>query len=148
MTEPDIDELEAQEWPEAHDLEGRITHEFIDGTEIEFKVQDPEIETVLRFISPTPSGETSSAEFFAFVSEAVIAPQITLERWREWATADKILLSEKLSNKTGLDQVLGTISDEVLSAAAEDVVEGEEEKSGDDDRHVDDRQDGQQKVGE
>ena len=148
MTEPDIDELEAQEWPEPTDLESQVTYEFIDGTVMEFKVQDPEIETVLRFISPTPSGENTSAEFFEFASEAVIAPQITLERWREWTTADKILLTEKLSTKTGLDQVLGTISDEVLSAAAEDVVGAESGKSEVDDGDVDRRQDGQEQVGE
>jgi len=108
-----VDELEAQEWPDPTDKGGQVTHEFMDGTEMTFKVQDPDAEAIMSFIGPNMEDKPQSQRQFEFVSAAVVAPSIPIERWREWREADRMGLTSKVSEVIGLDRIVDFRADDL-----------------------------------
>lgn len=125
-----IQELEEQEWDVGGDeRQTRITHEFMNGNEKEFAIQDPDPDDIMDFVSPSPDDTTRSEELHSFVQKAVIAPEITLERWRDIRTADKIMLADKIGEEIGLDRIMG-FRDDGLEAQLEDLL-SESPESGD-----------------
>ena len=111
--EPSVDELEEQAWPEPDEKGGRIDHEFMDGTEMTFQVQDPDAEAIMSFIGPNMEDKSQSQRQFEFVSAAVIAPEIPIERWREWREADRMGLTSKVSEVVGLDRIVDFRADDL-----------------------------------
>jgi len=104
----DLQEFEEQEW----DLDGsagrqQIEHDFINGSEKKFLLQDPEPDVLMDLVSPTGDDTDRSEVMFNFLRKTIVAPEITLERWRDIRTADKIMLSDKVSSAVGVDRVLG-----------------------------------------
>lgn len=105
--EYDIQELEEQEWDfDNDDQQQLVPHEFMDGTEIDFLVQDPEPEVITQLLSPAGEDTDRSEVLFQFNQKCITAPELTLERWRQMRSADKLALSNKVSEAVGVDQVL------------------------------------------
>lgn len=111
--EMDIQALEEQEWPESTEKGGRIEHTFMDGTTMEFKVQDPDAEAIMSFIGPNMDDKSQSERQYEFVSAAVVAPQIPIERWRDWREADRMALTSKVSEVIGLDRIVDFRADDL-----------------------------------
>jgi len=104
----DLQEFEDQDW-DLDDSAGQqeISHDFINGNEKRFLIQDPEPEVIMELVQPVGEDTDRSEVLFEFIRKTIIAPEITLERWRSMMTADKIALSNKVSEKIGVDRVLG-----------------------------------------
>lgn len=102
-----IQELEEQEWDVGGGQQSDITHEFMNGSEKQFRVQDPDPDEIMEFMSPPSEDTTRSEELYDLVSAAVVAPEITIERWREIRTSDQILLADKIGEEIGINRVLG-----------------------------------------
>jgi len=102
----DIQELEEQEWPDTADSTGYVEHEFMDGTEMQFKLQDPETEAIMDYIGPNMGDRTQSERQYEFVSAAVVSPTIPIERWRDWRSADQTALARKSAEFIGVDKVV------------------------------------------
>lgn len=101
-----LEELENQEWPEQGQSSGYVSHEFMDGTEMVFKAQDPETEAIMNYIGPSAGEETQSERQYKFVTSVFTSPQIPLERWRQWRPADQTALSRKAAEWVGVDKVV------------------------------------------
>jgi hypothetical protein len=104
----DLQEFEDQDW-DLDDSAGQqeISHDFINGDEKRFLIQDPEPEVIMELVQPVGEDTDRSEVLFDFIRKTIIAPEITLERWRSMMTADKIALSNKVSDAVGVDKVLG-----------------------------------------
>jgi hypothetical protein len=109
----DLQDLEDQEWPEPTEKGGRIEHTFMDGTTMAFKIQDPEAESIMAFIGPNMDDKSQSQRQYEFVSAAVVAPQIPIERWRGWREADRMALTSKVSEVIGLDRIVDFRADDL-----------------------------------
>ena len=127
----DIQDLEEQDWDVGSGGQTVINHEFMNGHKMRFKLQDPDPDVIMEFVSPMPDDDdtTRSEELYAFVSEVIISPEVTIERWREMRTADKIMLADKVSEEVGVDRVLG-FPDDGLEAQLEELL-SESPESGD-----------------
>ncbi|SEH60458.1 hypothetical protein SAMN05192561_1123 [Halopenitus malekzadehii] len=122
-----LQELEDQDWEDiGGDPQTDITHEFMDGTERTFRVQDPDPDVIMKFVSPSPDDTSREEELFEFVNKAVIAPEITMERWRGLRVADRIMLADKVGEVVGIDRVMG-FSDGGLEAQLEELLSGSPE---------------------
>lgn len=124
-----IQELEDQEWDVGGDRQSDITHEFMNGSEKQFRVQDPDPDAIMDFMSPTTGDMRRSEQLYQLVNAAVVAPEITMERWRDIRTADKILLADKIGEEIGINRVMG-FPDGGLEAELEDLL-SESPESGD-----------------
>ncbi|QHS17927.1 hypothetical protein GWK26_12645 [haloarchaeon 3A1-DGR] len=124
-----IQELEEQDWDVGGDSQSDITHEFMNGNEVTFRVQDPESDDIMEFVSPAPDDADHSEELFSFVSKAIIAPEITMEKWRDMRIADRIILADKVGKEVGVDRIMG-FSDGGLEAQLEELL-SESQESGD-----------------
>lgn len=104
----DLQDFEDQEW-DLDESAGQqeISHDFINGGEKRFLLQDPEPEVIMQLVQPPGEDTDRSEVLFDFMRKTVVAPEITLERWRSMMTADKIALTNKVSEKLGVDRVLG-----------------------------------------
>ena len=104
----DLQDFENQEW----DLDGsagqqEISHDFINGSEKRFLLQDPEPEVIMKLVQPVGDDTDRSEVLFEFMRETVVSPEITLERWRDILSPDKIALTNKVSDALGVDRILG-----------------------------------------
>ncbi|AAM88694.1 hypothetical protein PhiCh1p21 [Natrialba phage PhiCh1] len=114
MTDRDITEYEEQEWPiEEGETQSEIEYEFLNGGSMKYLVQDPETETIMSFIAPQMGEEekTQSERQFELNRDSIVAPELTMERWRDLRTADQIGLTNEVSEAIGLDRVLGNAVD-------------------------------------
>lgn len=104
----DLQDFEDQEW-DLDESAGQqeISHDFINGGEKRFLLQDPEPEVIMKLVQPVGDDTDRSEVLFEFMRKTVVAPEITLERWRSMMTADKIALTNKVSDALGVDRVLG-----------------------------------------
>ena len=105
----DIQELEEQAWPDsdADDKQTLEEYTFADGTTVEFLIQDPDTDTLLDYIAFDPTGEADRDEdSYDLVDECVIAPEVTLDRWRDLRTVDKIGLTDMVTEAIGLDELM------------------------------------------
>lgn len=102
-----IQELEEQDWEGlGGDKTVTIKHEFMDDETRYFRVQEPETDEILNFVSMTPGEEPNhDMDFFELLQAAILAPEITLERWQKMNNPDKVLLVEKVSEATGVRKV-------------------------------------------
>lgn len=106
----DLSEYEDQEWPLDDDGQTEIEYEFLNGGTMKYLVQDPETETIMAFIAPEMAdGEekTQSERQFELCRDSIVAPELTMEKWRDMRTADQIGLTNKVSEAIGLDRILG-----------------------------------------
>lgn len=106
----DLSEYEDQEWPLDDDGQTEIEYEFLNGGTMKYLVQDPETETIMAFIAPEMAdGEdkTQSERQFDLCRDSIVAPELTMEKWRDMRTADQIGLTNKVSEAIGLDRILG-----------------------------------------
>lgn len=106
----DLSEYEDQEWPLDDDGQTEIEYEFLNGGSMKYLVQDPETETIMAFIAPEMAdGEekTQSERQFELCRDSIVAPELTMEKWRDMRTADQIGLTNKVSEAIGLDRILG-----------------------------------------
>lgn len=119
--EIDIQELEEQDWDVSDDDPRQvIEYEFLNGSTKEFAVQDPDTNDLLDIVAVEPGGEADIAEnLYDIVNAAVIAPEITLERWQDVRPADRIGLADEVSEVIGLNKLLG-FTDAGLEAQLDD----------------------------
>lgn len=107
---PDLSEYEEQEWPiEEGDNQVEIEYEFLNGETMKYLTQDPETETIMAFIAPQMDDEekTQSERQLDLCRDSIVAPELTMERWRDMRTADQIGLTNEVSEAIGLDRILG-----------------------------------------
>lgn len=107
---PDLSEYEEQEWPiEEGDNQVEIEYEFLNGETMKYLTQDPETEAIMAFIAPQMDDEekTQSERQFELNRDSIVAPELTMERWRDMRTADQIGLTNEVSEAIGLDRILG-----------------------------------------
>lgn len=101
-----LEELENQEWPEPGESSGYVEHEFMDGTQMVFQAQDPETEAIMNYIGPNTGDQTQSERQYNFITSVFTSPQIPLERWRQWRSADQTALSRKAAEFVGVDKIV------------------------------------------
>lgn len=104
----DVDELEEQDW-----TLGGEQQEVIDFGGMQFLVEDPGDEAILDMIAsapgmPTEGGEEESASdrLFMFCRDAVVAPELTAERWREMRSGERIGLSIRIGDVLGIGSLM------------------------------------------
>ena len=106
MTDVDIDELREQEWTVSDAGKQTVEeYEFVDGTTMEFLIQDPDTDAILEYVAIDPSANEDQ-KLYQLVSGSVVAPEVTLERWRDLRTVDKIGLGELVSEAIGLNDLM------------------------------------------
>jgi len=117
----DIQELEEQEWDVSDDdPREEIEYEFLNGNTKRFLVQDPDTNDLLDIVAVEPGEDGDIAEnLYEIVSAAVVAPEITLERWQEVRPADRIGLADEVAEVIGLNKLLG-FTDAGLEAQLDD----------------------------
>lgn len=117
----DIQELEEQEWDVSDDdPREEIEYEFLNGNTKRFLVQDPDTNDLLDIVAVEPGEDGDIAEnLYEIVSAAVVAPEITLERWQEVRPADRIGLADEVADSIGLNKLLG-FTDAGLEAQLDD----------------------------
>jgi len=105
--EIDPEDLEDQEWTLGGDSRGTI--EFGGMT---WLVQDPEDDEILNLIVGAAAGEGEAADMsgsdrmYSLCESAVIAPEITPDRWREMKSGERIGLTMRISEWAGIDQLM------------------------------------------
>jgi len=105
--EIDPEDLENQDWTLGGDTRGTI--EFGGMT---WLVEDPEDDDILNLIVGAAAGEGEAAEMsgsdrmYALCENAVIAPEITPERWREMQSGERIGLAMRIAEFAGIDQMM------------------------------------------
>ncbi|RKS83319.1 hypothetical protein BDK61_2662 [Haloarcula quadrata] len=119
--EIDIQELEEQDWDVSDDdPREEIEYEFLNGNTKRFLVQDPDTNNLLDIVAVEPGEDGDIAEnLYEIVSAAVVAPEITLERWQEVRPADRIGLADEVAEVIGLNKLLG-FTDAGLEAQLDD----------------------------
>lgn len=119
--EIDIQELEEQDWDVSDDdPREEIEYEFMNGNTKRFLVQDPDTNDLLDIVAVEPGEDGDIAEnLYEIVSAAVVAPEITLERWQEVRPADRIGLADEVAEVIGLNKLLG-FTDAGLEAQLDD----------------------------
>lgn len=117
----DIQELEEQEWDVSDDdPREEFEYEFLNGNTKRFLVQDPDTNDLLDIVAVEPGEDGDIAEnLYEIVSAAVVAPEITLERWQEVRPADRIGLADEVADSIGLNKLLG-FTDAGLEAQLDD----------------------------
>ena len=109
--EPDewsVQDYEDQEWDVGGDKQQDIEYTFIDGTTKRFLVQDPDPEVIIDFVAVEPGEDPDTAtDLYELVSASVVAPEITLDRWRQLRTPDKLGLGDAVADAIGLNEILG-----------------------------------------
>jgi len=117
----DIQELEEQDWDVSDDdPREEIEYEFLNGNTKRFLVQDPDTNDLLDIVAVEPGEDGDIAEnLFEIVSAAVVAPEITLERWQDVRPADRIGLADEVADVIGLNKLLG-FTDAGLEAQLDD----------------------------
>lgn len=109
--EPSVENLANQSWPSASDKSETIEHEFMDGTNVEARVQDPDTETIIEFamggMGVGGEDKSQSQSQFDLCRAAIIEPELTIEDWRGFREADRLLLTDKVTEAIGLDRVMG-----------------------------------------
>ena len=104
----DLQEFEEQDWDlDSSAGQQEISHDFINGSEKRFLLQDPEPEVIMNLVQPVGDDTDRSEVLFEFIQGTVVSPEITLERWRDILSADKIALTNKVSDALGVDRILG-----------------------------------------
>lgn len=105
--EIDPEDLEEQEWSLGGDLRG--TFEFAGMT---WLVEDPDDDEILNLIVGAAAGEGETAEMtgsdrmFTLCESAIIAPEITPERWRDMKSGERIGLTMRVAEFAGIDQMM------------------------------------------
>jgi len=119
--EIDIQELEEQDWDVSDDdPREEIEYEFLNGNTKRFLVQDPDTNDLLDIVAVEPGEDGDIAEnLYEIVSAAVVAPEITLERWQDVRPADRIGLADEVAEVIGLNKLLG-FTDAGLEAQLDD----------------------------
>lgn len=106
MSEYDIQDFEDQEWT----LGGDEKQAKIEYKGMEFLVQDPGTDAIMELLAPNPDGEsdqTPSERLFQLLQSSVVAPEITLERWRDMRSVEQIGLMTKVVEAVGLEEIMG-----------------------------------------
>jgi hypothetical protein len=117
----DIQELEEQDWDVSDDdPREEVEYEFLNSNTKRFLVQDPDTNDLLDIVAVEPGEDGDIAEnLYEIVSAAVVAPEITLERWQEVRPADRIGLADEVAEVIGLNKLLG-FTDAGLEAQLDD----------------------------
>ena len=105
--EIDPEDLENQEWSLGG--ESRGTFDFAGMT---WLVEDPEDDEILNLIVGAATGEGEAGQMdgsdrmFALCDSAVVAPEITPERWRDMKSGERLGLTMRISEFAGVDQLM------------------------------------------
>lgn len=132
---PTLEELEDQEWQLDDDKHEHFTHEFLNGHEMTFRVQDPDEEVIVDYVmgntlSQGDDGEENYSEsMFKIVEKSVIAPRISVDEWRKMRATDRMAIGDKVLECIGVDRLMG-FRDGGLEDLLEDLLSGSPE-SGD-----------------
>ncbi|MDL0133524.1 hypothetical protein [Halobacterium salinarum] len=97
----DIQDLEEQDWT----LGGDDHQEVIEFGGMEFLVQDPDDDDVLNMMAGG-GGDEPSQRMFELVQSATVAPEMTLERWQDMRTSERIGLAMRISQAIGLNDMM------------------------------------------
>ena len=99
--QPDADSTEAETDPQD------IDEEPVDLTEV-----DPEDDEILNLIVGAATGEGEAGQMdgsdrmFALCDSAVVAPEITPERWRDMKSGERLGLTMRIAEWAGIDQMM------------------------------------------
>lgn len=97
------DELAEQDWT----LGGEPDRELIEFKGMEFLVEDPDDDSVLNMMAEAEMGEGDTSErMFKLVSSAVVAPEVTPEKWRDLRMSERIGLMVRVSEAIGLADMM------------------------------------------
>jgi hypothetical protein len=105
--EIDPEDLENQEWSLGG--ESRGTFDFAGMT---WLVEDPEDDEILNLIVGAATGEGEAGQMdgsdrmFALCDSAVVAPEITPERWRDMKSGERLGLTMRIAEWAGIDQMM------------------------------------------
>ena len=105
--EIDPEDLENQEWSLGG--ESRGTFDFAGMT---WLVEDPEDDDILNLIVGAATGEGEAGQMdgsdrmFALCDSAVVAPEITPERWRDMKSGERLGLTMRIAEWAGIDQMM------------------------------------------
>jgi hypothetical protein len=105
--EIDPEDLENQDWTLGGEARGTI-----DFGGMTWLVEDPEDEEILNLIVGAATGEGEAADMdgsdrmYALCESAVIAPEISPERWRNMKSGERIGLTMRISEWAGIDQLM------------------------------------------
>jgi len=105
--EIDPDDLENQDWTLGGEDRGTI-----DFGGMTWLVEDPEDEEILNLIVGAATGEGEAADMdgsdrmYALCESAVIAPEISPERWRNMKSGERIGLTMRIAEWAGIDQMM------------------------------------------
>lgn len=105
--EIDPEDLENQDWTLGGEPRGTI--EFGGMT---FLVEDPDDDEILNLIVGAATGEGDAGEMdgtdrmYALVESAVVAPEMTPERWRDMKSGQRIGLTMRIAEWAGIDQMM------------------------------------------
>lgn len=105
--EIDPEDLENQEWSLGG--ESRGIFEFAGMT---WLVEDPEDDEILNLIVGAATGEGEAGQMdgsdrmFALCDSAVVAPEITPERWRDMKSGERLGLTMRIAEWAGIDQMM------------------------------------------
>ena len=105
--EIDPNDLENQEWSLGGDDTG-----YIKFGGMVFEVQDPEDDEILNLIVGAATGEGEAGQMdgsdrmFALCDSAVVAPEITPERWRDMKSGERLGLTMRIAEWAGIDQMM------------------------------------------
>ena len=105
--EIDPEDLENQDWTLGGEPRGTI--EFGGMT---FLVEDPDDDEILNLIVGAATGEGEAGEMdgtdrmYALVESAVVAPEMTPERWRDMKSGQRIGLTMRIAEWAGIDQMM------------------------------------------
>ena len=104
MSDHSIQELEEQDWT----LGGEERQKLIEFRGMEFLVQDPDDETMLMLMAFDPSSSNAdvSQKLYRLVSSAVVAPEISLERWQDMRLSERLGLAIHVSDAIGLQDLM------------------------------------------
>lgn len=105
--EIDPEDLENQDWTLGGEDRGTI-----DFGGMTWLVEDPEDEEILNLIVGAATGEGEAADMdgsdrmYALCESAVIAPEISPERWRNMKSGERIGLTMRIAEWAGIDQMM------------------------------------------
>jgi len=104
-----VEDLENQDW-----TLGGEQQELLEFAGMKFMVEDPDDDVILNLIASSAmaaeSGdgldESGGDRMFQFVESAIVAPEMTAERWRNMKSGQRVGLTMRVAEFAGIHQMM------------------------------------------
>lgn len=104
-----VEDLEEQEWTLAGDQ-----REVIEFAGMQFMLEDPDDDVILNLIASSAMAaenvegidEDGGDRMYQFVESAVVAPEMTAERWRTMKSGQRVGLTMRVAEFAGIHQMM------------------------------------------